>query len=560
MVQCPVCQKEVDEQNINQHLDSGCTSHIVDIDAKPESNRNSPAPTAPPPSTTKPLFFKTPVSKSANRSFENGFSATQPSPSIISPNTDAASATSEQNGTKRSFEAADLDDTPRAANGDSAPANKKSKMSSIMQKVAPLAERMRPRSLDDVHGQDLVGPDGVLRGLVEQNKLPSMILWGGPGTGKTTIARLIAFKTGCRFVEINSTSSGVGDCKKIFAEARNELQLTGRKTIVFTDEIHRYSKAQQDVFLGPVEAGQITLIGATTENPSFKVVNALLSRCRTFTLAKLTDENLVEIMERAIKSECGDEDGPALLDADFLTFLAAFSDGDARTALNLLELALDLATRPDMSIEKLKQSLTKTLVYDRNGDQHYDNISAFHKSIRGSDPDAALYYLARMLQSGEDPLYIARRMIVIASEDVGLADNTLLPLATAAYTAAEKVGLPEARINLAHCAVALALSPKSTRSYRGLQNAMKALSEPGIAGLPVPLHMRNAPTKLMKELGYGKEYKYNPDYADGKVAQVYLPDKLVDRRFLEDRDLGEKEDPELETTEYFDQPEYRSSQ
>lgn len=364
--------------------------------------------------------------------------------------------------------------------------------------------------------------------------------------GKTTIARLIAKTAGTRFVEINSTSSGVGEVKQLFSEAKNELKLTGRKTIIFCDEIHRFSKSQQDVFLGPVEAGQVTLIGATTENPSFKVANALLSRCRVFTLSKLTDSDIVIILQRAIDSERDADATPSpLLDSSMLSYLAAFADGDARTALNLLELAIDLSTRPAITQEELKRALTHTLVYDRAGDQHYDTISAFHKSVRGGDADATLYYLARMLQSGEDPLYVARRMVVIASEDVGLADNTLLPLATAAYTAAEKIGMPECRINLAHVAVALALAKKSTRAYRGLGNAMHALKEPGTAGLPIPYHIRNAPTRLMKELGYGKEYKYNPDYVDGKVVQEYLPEKLRGRTFLGDRDLGEKVDEDL---------------
>lgn len=401
---------------------------------------------------------------------------------------------------------------------------------------------MRPRTLDEVCGQELVGPSGVLRGLVEADRVPSMVLWGDPGTGKTTIARLIANTAGSRFVEINSTSSGVGEVKKLFSDARTELTLTGRKTIIFCDEIHRFSKSQQDVFLGPVEAGQITLIGATTENPSFKVVNALLSRCRTFTLNKLADADLTTILRRALEAEnCTSP----LLDDEMLQYLAAFADGDARTALNLLELAMDLSTRPAITSSQIKKSLTQTLVYDRAGDQHYDTISAFHKSIRGSDPDAALYYLARMLQSGEDPLYIARRLIVVASEDVGLADNTLLPLATAAYSACEKIGMPECRINLAHAAVALSLAPKSTRAYRGLSNALAALQEPGIAGLPVPVHLRGAPTRLMKEMGFGREYKYNPDFVDGRVAQEYLPEKMKGRVFLEERDLGTKIDDEL---------------
>lgn len=247
------------------------------------------------------------------------------------------------------------------------------------------------------------------------------------------------------------------------------------------------------------------MIGATTENPSFKVQNVLLSRCRTFTLAKLSDRDIEAILHHALEVEGPNYKPSSLVDSSLISYLAAFADGDARTSLNLLELAMELSKRPSMTIETLKSSLTKTLVYDRAGDQHYDTISAFHKSVRGSDADAALYYLARMIQSGEDPLYIARRLIVIASEDVGLADNTMLSLATAAYTAAEKVGMPEARINLAHATVALSLAKKSTRAYRGLGNATAALAEPGVAGLPVPIHLRNAPTRLMKVIGYGKE-------------------------------------------------------
>jgi putative ATPase len=416
---------------------------------------------------------------------------------------------------------------------------------------------MRPDTLDDVFGQDLVGPNGVLRSLIESDRLPSMILWGGSGTGKTTIARCIARRVGSRFIELNATSTGVAECKKLFVEAANELGLTGRRTIIFCDEIHRFNKGQQDVFLKPVEAGTITLIGATTENPSFRVQAALLSRCRTFTLQSLTEEDIQRILLRALQQEVeleGLELSP-LIDQELLRYLSAFADGDARTALNLLELALSLTTKlptddaPPLTKEAIKAALTKTLVYDRAGDQHYDTISAFHKSVRGSDPDAALYYLARMLQSGEDPLFVARRMVVIASEDVGLADNSLLPLATATYTATQQIGMPEARIPLAHCAVALCLAPKSTRAYRGLNNALSALQEPGVAGLPVPVHLRNAPTRLMREMGYGKEYKYPPNYRDGRVRQEYLPEGLVGRRFLEERDLGTEVDPDVEMEE-----------
>ncbi|KAM0721865.1 hypothetical protein Q7P37_002790 [Cladosporium fusiforme] len=565
MVQCPICDKPVRETNINRHLDSECKAFIDE-------------PSPPPQTQAKPktsTFFSTPASKrsvsfrephAGSSPLPNGFSNTQQTPSAKPPLPPSFS-TQPVNGTKRSASDEDVHPDLQEKKSAAGPAPKKAKNSH-----APLAERMRPRTLDDVAGQELVGRNGVLRGLIVTDRVPSMVLWGGPGTGKTTIARLIAQTAGCRFVEINSTSSGVGECKRLFEEAKNELRLTGRKTIIFCDEIHRFSKSQQDVFLAPVEAGQVTLIGATTENPSFKVVSALLSRCRTFTLAKLEDKDIFEILKRALYKEVPELapsssspslSGPAsatstptnshhlLTEADYslLHYLSTFSAGDARTALNLLELALDLTTNPATTTASIKASLTQTLVYDRAGDQHYDTISAFHKSVRGSDPDAALYYLARMLQSGEDPLYVARRMVVIASEDVGLADNTMLSLATATYSAAEKIGMPECRINLGHCAVALALAPKSVRAYRGLNAAYGALKEPGVASLPVPVHLRNAPTKLMKELGYGGEYKYNPDYADGRVAQNYLPEGPKERTFLRELDLGEKVDPDAEVAE-----------
>lgn len=550
MVQCPICGKSVKQTNINNHIDSNCLQDV-------ESDK--------PPSV--PGVFRTPAKRDASAAF---FSSSQPvrsSPSLTdtqpasislkrsfeSVSTNHTNGASHSEGTRKSEDVDVRNGLSHPHHGSHNPASsanppppKKPRLSAL-DKAAPLAERMRPRTLSEISGQDLVGPNGILRGLIEADRVPSMILWGGAGTGKTTIARVIANMVGSRFVEINSANSGVGEVKKIFGEARSELSLTGRKTIIFCDEIHRFSKSQQDVFLAPVEAGLVTLIAATTENPSFKVQNALLSRCRTFTLSKLTETDVVKILDRALAKETeSDRYTPSeLVDGDLLKYLAAFADGDARTALNLLELVMELSQRKDMTLERLKESLTKTLVYDRAGDQHYDTISAFHKSVRGGDADAALYYLARMIQSGEDALYIARRMIVIASEDVGLADNSMLPLATAAYTAAEKVGLPEARINLAHVTVALCHAPKSTRAYRGLANAMHALQEPGVAGLPIPVHLRNAPTRLMKELGYGKEYKYNPDYVGGRVKQEYLPDKLRGKAFLEDADFGDKVDGDL---------------
>ncbi|TQV99984.1 AAA family ATPase [Cordyceps javanica] len=563
-VNCPICNKPVKSSEINSHIDSGCLSFVVEKDSPPSTDTNGTAASQPPPPPTQKRsassFFSTPAPKRQHnngdaklvtpvpligkkRSFEEGPGASDSS--INAPRPRAG----EPNGAPDPLTGGAEGAAPVAAAAPSTttPENGKLVKRTKLNKAAPLAERMRPTTLDDVCGQELVGKNGVLRALIESDRVPSMILWGGAGTGKTTIARCIAHATGRRFVEINATSSSVGECKKLFQEAASDLALAGRRTIIFCDEIHRFNKAQQDVFLRPVEAGTVTLIGATTENPSFKVVHALLSRCRTFTLQALSADDVAGILRRGRDAEVAAGSYPPtdLVDDEMLAYLARFADGDARTALNLLELALSLTARPGMTQAEIKASLTKTLVYDRGGDQHYDTISAFHKSVRGGDADAALYYLARMLQSGEDPLFVARRMVVIASEDVGLADNSLLPLATAAYTATQQIGMPEARIPLAHCAVALCLAPKSTRAYRALNNAYTALCEPGVAALPVPLHLRNAPTRLMRDLGYGAEYKYPPNYRDGRVSQTYLPEELLGRRFLDDRDLGTEVDPDV---------------
>lgn len=541
MVACPICDKPVNPRDINSHIDSNCQTHIESTPPPTQDNSNGAHKPAPQKNGVS-NFFQTPAPK---RTLQN-ITVKSESKESSKSSTNDVQKTPLSSQRKRSFENDSVVVPAEPVEYEQPPTAKKPKVSAF-HKAAPLAERMRPRTLDEVCGQDLVGPEGILRNLIEQDRVPSMILWGGAGTGKTTIARCIASMVGSRFVEINSTSSGVGECKKIFAEARGELGLTGRKTIIFCDEIHRFSKSQQDVFLGPVESGQITLIGATTENPSFKVQNALLSRCRTFTLQKLTDEHIRLILERALTTEGMLDTKPSeLIDTELIAYLSAFSDGDARTALNLLEISVSISNRPNMTKEDIKSALTKTLVYDRAGDQHYDTISALHKSIRGSDPSAALYYLARMLQSGEDPLFIARRLVVVASEDVGLADNSMLSLATATYTAVEKIGMPECRIALGHATVALSLAPKSTKAYRSLNNAYAALGEPGVASLPIPVHLRNAPTKLMKELGYGAEYKYNPNYKDGRVKQEYMPDALRDRVFMEKIDLGTEIDPDLD--------------
>ncbi|RMZ74215.1 aaa family atpase [Pyrenophora seminiperda CCB06] len=530
MVDCPICTKQVKDARINEHIDSGCKDFLLEQEAQ----------AGPGLATGKAYSFFTATRKLPTSTLKNGHPTSSPPPAPAPASASATPATTPPPRIKRSFDQAT--ETQPASEPQSPSAHKRARKLKAVHDAMPLAERMRPTSLEHVYGQELVGPRGILRAMVDEGRLPSMVLWGRPGTGKTTIARLIANTSGSRFVEINSTSTKLEQVRAIFNEASQELRLTGRKTIVFCDELHRFSKTQQDAFLGPVEAGTITLIAATTENPSFKIISALLSRCRTFTLDDLKEDDLVQILERAMAAEnCTSP----MLDKSMLAYFARFSDGDARTALNLLELAMSLANQPDMTREKIQQSLTKTLVYDRAGDQHYDSISALHKSIRGSDPDASLYYLARMLESGEDPRYIARRLIVVASEDVGLADNSLLSLATATYSACESIGLPECRINLAHAVTALALAPKSTRVYRALNNAMDALKEPGVAALPIPHHIRNAPTKLMKDMGYGEGYKYNPNYLDGKVLQEYLPEALRGRSFLEDTDLGTKIDPDL---------------
>lgn len=391
-------------------------------------------------------------------------------------------------------------------------------------RLGPLAERMRPKELSEYVGQThLLGNQGVLTQLLIMDKLPSLILWGPSGVGKTTFARLLAQITKARFIELSATNASVNDVKKVVSEAQNDLKLLKRKTILFLDEVHRFNRAQQDSLLPGIEKGDITLVGATTENPSFKLQGALLSRCRVFVLEPLTHENIVTLLERAIEEE------NSCVGAEVLSYIAGSASGDARAALSMLEIVLSL---PDKSMAAVKPALRHAMLYDQKGDMHYDLISAFHKSVRGSDPDATLYYLARMLEAGEDPLYVARRMVRIASEDVGLADDTCLPFAVSAYTAAQQLGMPEADVILAHCAVKLARAPKSVDVYKAYKKLAAQLhSDPLMSGASVPLHLRNAPTKLMGDIGYGKAYKYNPDY-EGHVNQEYLPEGLPERKWL----------------------------
>lgn len=380
----------------------------------------------------------------------------------------------------------------------------------------PLAERMRPKSLGEVIGQgQLLGDGELLRRIVAQGEPVSLIFWGPPGTGKTTLARIIAREVNAEFIELSAVTSGKKDVEKVIEHARQNWNL-GLRTILFVDEIHRFNKAQQDAFLPHVESGLITLIGATTENPSFEVIPALLSRTRVLVLQPLAKDEIIAILKRALKTLGKSKQvTPKALD-----YLAELSGGDARVALGNLELALGFGEKITPDIVKAAAQ-KKIPGYDKKGDTHYDVISAFIKSLRGSDVQAALYYLSRMIDAGEDPKFIARRMIIFASEDIGLAGNGALALAAATFQAVERVGLPEANYNLYHCAVALARSPKS-REITDLMHAAKDLAK-RFPDAPVPLHIRNAPTKLMKDLGYGKDYKWQAGFRHEKG---FLPDEI----------------------------------
>jgi putative ATPase len=407
----------------------------------------------------------------------------------------------------------------------------------------PLAARMRPKDLDEFVGQShLVGDDRMLRRAIDAGQLPSLILWGPPGTGKTTLAAIAAKKSNARFVAISAVSSGVAELRKIIDESRKLRQLTNQRTVLFIDEIHRFNKAQQDVVLPYVENGDVIFLGATTENPSFEVNSALLSRSRVYVLQPLSEEEVRTIVRRAIADERGLK-GKVSLTQEAEDALVAVSNGDARVALNALELAADAAPRdPEgpavIGLPDIREAMQRrSLLYDRAGDQHYDTISAFIKSVRGSDPDAALYWLMRMIDAGEDPMFIARRIVILAGEDIGLADPQALVIASAAQQATHLIGFPEGYFPLAEATVYLALAPKSDSLKRGLGELQKDLAE--TRADPVPLHLRNAPTPLMSKLGYGKDYKYAHDYEDHVAPDTtYLPESLQGRRYYEPTDLG----------------------
>ena len=403
--------------------------------------------------------------------------------------------------------------------------------------MQPLAERLRPQTLDEYVGQKhLVGQGAVLRKMIDSGHISSFILWGPPGVGKTTLAQIIANKLNTPFYTLSAVTSGVKDVRDVIERAKNNRLFAQESPILFIDEIHRFSKSQQDSLLGAVEKGVVTLIGATTENPSFEVIRPLLSRCQLYILKPLEKDDLLELLHRAITTDI--ELKKREIDLKETTAILRFSGGDARKLLNILELIVEsesngkpVAITDQLVTERLQQN---PMAYDKGGEMHYDIISAFIKSIRGSDPDAAIYWLARMVEGGEDPAFIARRLVISAAEDIGLANPNALLLANACFDTIMKIGWPEGRIPLAETTIYLATSPKSNSAYMAINEALGIVQSTG--NLPVPLHLRNAPTKLMKELGYGKEYQYAHDFSGHFVRQQYLPDQLQGTRIWQAQD------------------------
>ena len=398
----------------------------------------------------------------------------------------------------------------------------------------PLASRMRPEDLEDFVGQEhLLGEGKLLRQLINQDRIPSMIFWGPPGVGKTTLAGIIAHKTHAKFINFSAVTSGIKEIKEVMAQAEQSRHM-GVKTLVFVDEIHRFNKAQQDAFLPYVEKGSIILIGATTENPSFEINSALLSRCRVFVLQPLSSDDLFRLLKRTLKSQKGFGYLNIEISDDMISMIAEFANGDARTALNVLEMAVTngeiSSDKTSITLDVLKQCIgKKSLLYDKKGEEHYNLISALHKSMRNSDPDASVYWLARMLEAGEDPLYIARRIVRFASEDVGMADSQALPLAIAAYQACHFLGMPECNVHLSHTVIYLSMAPKSNSAETAYNTAK--LDAQNMLAEPVPLVIRNAPTTLMEQLHYGEGYVYAHDTKEKMARMQCLPDSLIGKEY-----------------------------
>ena len=407
--------------------------------------------------------------------------------------------------------------------------------------VTPLASRLRPGSLDEFAGQEhLLGPGKLLRQLIDKDQISSMIFWGPPGVGKTTLARIIAGRTKADFIDFSAVTSGIKEIKEVMAKAEKDRH-AGIRTLVFVDEIHRFNKAQQDAFLPYVEKGSIILIGATTENPSFEINAALLSRCKVFVLHALSEDDLLHLLRHALASPAGFGNLDVDISEGSLRMIAGFANGDARTALNTLEMAvLNGEITPEKTLvtkASIEQCISrKSLLYDKNGEEHYNLISALHKSMRNSNPDAAIYWLARMLEAGEDPLYVARRLVRFASEDVGMADSQALPLAVAGYQACHFLGMPECNVHLTHVVTYLSMAPKSNSLYMAYETCRKDAQER--LAEPVPLQLRNAPTSLMKDLRYGDGYQYAHDSADKLTDMQCMPDSLADRTYYHPTEEG----------------------
>ncbi|WP_338217432.1 replication-associated recombination protein A [Companilactobacillus muriivasis] len=408
---------------------------------------------------------------------------------------------------------------------------------------SPLANRVRPKTLEDFVGQQhLIGDNKILRDIIDQDNIPSLIFWGPPGVGKTTLAEIIAKKTEANFITFSAVTSGINDIKKVMKEAEMNREM-GQKTIVFIDEIHRFNKAQQDAFLPFVEKGSITLIGATTENPSFEINSALLSRCKVFVLKSLTTADLVQLLQNTLRNPKAFPKLKVELDDDTLELIAAYANGDARVALNTLEMAVINSETKDkvaqVKADDVRQLLnTKSLRYDKNGEEHYNIISALHKSMRNSDTDSAIYWVMRMLDGGEDPLYIARRLVRFASEDIGLADTNALNVAINAFQACQFLGMPECNVHLVETVIYLSVAPKSNAVYKSVLAAEKDIKKYG--NLPVPLQIRNAPTKLMKNLGYGKDYELAHNYQDKLTTMKTVPEEIKDSQYYRPTEQGKE--------------------
>ncbi|KAB8071022.1 DNA polymerase III, clamp loader complex, gamma/delta/delta subunit [Aspergillus leporis] len=504
MAECPICQKPVVLSKINHHIDSGCKNFFEP--ASPTHVRES--------APGDQFHYISPFTNATKK--RKQFDTVQnDKPTPVKGYAKGAFCQHQGTGKKRDLQLTAARNTAKRLKPD----------------IAPLAERVRPNCFDDVVGQGhLTGPNGILRQLVQGERVSNMILWGGSGTGKTTVARIIASAMRRKVYEITSTTTATAEYAAIIAKASEDMEKEKKPSIVFCDEIHRITRPQQDIFLKAIRDDRIDLLGATTENPSLNIRHGLVYRCTVFTLTRPTDADIRNMLHRVMESQ-GLESH--LLDDDFIGYLSSFADGDCRVALNLLEIAHDLSKREGMTQERLKNSLTGHLAYDRSGDQHYDTISAFHKSIRGSDADAALYYLVRMLKSGENSLFIARRLVVATSEDIGLANNALQTFATSVYSVLEKSNIQDAQAALAQLVITMCLSRKSTRSYRGLNNAFSCLKEPGTADASIPFHL----LPLSSESQKAAADIIKGDASHDRMPTSCLPEVLRGRKFLEDSDF-----------------------